>query len=493
MQELQPEDPTSIGPYRLSARLGEGGMGQVFLAVSRSGRRLAVKVIRPQIAADPGFRERFRREVAAARTIGGFWTAPIVDADPEGAVPWVASDYIDAPDLAVLVRGRGALPEPEVRSLAAGLAEALEAVHRAGLVHRDLKPSNILVTGTGPRVIDFGISKAVEGATALTGTGLVVGTPGYMSPEQASGKHVGPPSDVFALGAVLVYAATGRAPFGEGSAPALLYRVVHDRPALDGVPPGLRGLVAACLEKAPQRRPSASRILDLLSPGTATPEPRPRPRAVDRAAAAARVPKTAKAPDPARVPKAAALQTVVVSSGLLETPSRRENTGGCLAGAGALAAVPGAILLAFFVPWPTTALTAAIGALVFLLAGAVLSGVPPLRRTVVLTADHLHCRFQDRRWSLRWPDVTHVTIRPEKAGSREGRRWQLAATVRPRAGLAVPVGFTGKSERDGLMRLDFDASEDPRPALRRLDEGLRRYAGVRYSPDPALTAYLNGS
>ncbi|MFJ4218044.1 serine/threonine-protein kinase, partial [Streptomyces hydrogenans] len=179
MHDLQPEDPVSIGPYRLSARLGEGGMGQVFLAVSRSGRRLAVKVVRPQIAADPGFRERFRREVAAARTVGGFWTAPIVDADPDGPVPWVASDYIDAPDLARLVRERGPLPEAAVRSLAAGLAEALEAVHRAGLVHRDLKPSNILVTDDGPRVIDFGISKAVEGATALTDTGLVVGTPGF--------------------------------------------------------------------------------------------------------------------------------------------------------------------------------------------------------------------------------------------------------------------------------------------------------------------------
>ncbi|MFB7343516.1 serine/threonine-protein kinase [Streptomyces hydrogenans] len=211
-------------------------MGQVFLGVSRSGRKLAVKVIRPQIAADPGFRERFRREVAAARTVGGFWTAPIVDADPDGPVPRVAGDYIDAPDLALLVNDRGPLPEPELVSPAVGLAEAPEAVHRAGLVHRNLKPSNILVTGDGPRVIDFGIAKAAESATALTGTGLVIGTPGFMGPEQATGGPVGPPSDVFALGAVLVYAATGKGPFGEGSVPALLYRVVHDHPTLDGVP-----------------------------------------------------------------------------------------------------------------------------------------------------------------------------------------------------------------------------------------------------------------
>ncbi|MFB7360700.1 serine/threonine-protein kinase [Streptomyces hydrogenans] len=192
---LRPEEPESIGPYRLSARLGEGGMGQAFLGVSRSGRKLAVKVIRPQIAADPGLRERFRREVAAARTVGGFWTAPIVDADPDGPVPWVAGEYIDAPDLAVLVNDRGPLPEPELVSLAVGLAEALEAVHRAGLVHRDLKPSNILVTGDGPRVIDFGIAKAAESATALTGTGLVIGTPGFMSPEQPTGGPVGPPPE----------------------------------------------------------------------------------------------------------------------------------------------------------------------------------------------------------------------------------------------------------------------------------------------------------
>ncbi|MFD4374430.1 serine/threonine-protein kinase [Streptomyces sp. NPDC058486] len=491
MQELQPDDPASIGPYRLSARLGEGGMGQVFLAESRSGRRLAVKVIRPQIAADPGFRERFRREVAAARTVGGFWTAPIVDADPEGLVPWVASDYIDAPDLAVLVRDRGPLPEPELRSLAAGLAEALEAVHRAGLVHRDLKPSNILVTGTGPRVIDFGISKAAEGATALTDTGLVVGTPGYMSPEQATGEPVGPPTDVFALGAVLTYAATARAPFGEGPAPALLYRVVHDAPDLDRVPPSLRPLIAACLEKTPQRRPSASRVLDLLSPDTPAPAPAPapapeaRPRTADRA-----VPETARFPATAQAPRTEGLwETVEVSAGLLDAPSRRTESGGCLGIFGGLALVPGAIVLAFFAPWPATAVTAAIGLLAFVLGVVVTNGAPPVRRTVQLTALHLHCRFQDRRWSSPWPDVAHVTVRPTREGARGERHWQLVATLQE--GMTAPAGFARKGERQGAMGLDFDASEDPRPALRRLDETLHRFAGTRYSPDPALTAYLD--
>ncbi|MFE1229585.1 protein kinase [Streptomyces sp. NPDC058745] len=273
MQDLTPEDPAAIGPYRLTARLGEGGMGQVFLGESVSGRRVAVKVVRPHLATDPGFRHRFRREIEAARTVGGFWTAPVVDADPEAAMPWVASAYIEAPDLGQLVVDEGPLPEGELRRLAAGLAEALEAVHRAGLVHRDLKPSNVLVTGDGPRVIDFGISKALEGATALTGTGLVVGTPGFMSPEQATGAKVGAASDLFSLGAVLAFAATGAGPFGAGSVPALLYRVVHDAPQLDGVPETLRGLVTLCLAKEPERRPTAAELLELLSAGGAMARP----------------------------------------------------------------------------------------------------------------------------------------------------------------------------------------------------------------------------
>ncbi|MEU9857678.1 serine/threonine-protein kinase [Streptomyces sp. NPDC047974] len=469
MQDLQPDDPDVIGPYRLSARLGEGGMGQVFLAVSRSGRRLAVKVIRPQIAADPGFRERFRREVAAARSVGGFWTAPLVDADPDGPVPWVASDYIDAPDLAALVRDRGRLPEPELRALAAGLAEALEAVHRAGLVHRDLKPSNILVTEDGPRVIDFGISKAVEGATALTDTGLVVGTPGFMSPEQATAGPVAPSSDVFSLGAVLAYAATGRAPFGEGPAPALLYRVVHDEPDLDGVPPSLYALVAECLEKSPERRPSASRVLDLLG---AEPSAAPRPPVT-------RVP----------APPAPRTEAVEVTAGLLDRPTRRTENGGCLAILGIVSPSVG-VPLGMILSLPVVTLATALLGLAALVTGVVVSGGQPLvRHTVQLTADHLHCRVRDRRWSSPWADVSRVTVRPTKPGARGERRWQLAAVLRE--GVSVPKDFSGKGRHEAVMALHFDASEDPGPALRRLDAGLRRHAGHRYAPDTGLTAFLD--
>ncbi|MFF9339844.1 serine/threonine-protein kinase [Streptomyces sp. NPDC014773] len=473
MHDLQPEDPASIGPYRLSARLGEGGMGQVFLAVSRSGRRLAVKVIRPQIAADPGFRERFRREVSAARTVGGFWTAPIVDADPDGPVPWVASDYIDAPDLAELVRDRGPLPEAAVRSLAAGLAEALEAVHRAGLVHRDLKPSNILVTGDGPRVIDFGISKAVEGATALTDTGLVVGTPGFMSPEQAMGEPVAPSSDVFSLGAVLAFAATGRAPFGEGPVPALLYRVVHDEPDLDGVPPGLCPLVADCLDKSPDLRPTPSGVLNVLLGPAAAPRPAP-PRSHADA-----------------VPRGdgAAGRIVEVTAGIVEKPTRRSERGGCLAMLGIAAPCVG-VPLGLVLSLPVVTATAALLGLAAFVAGVVLTGGQPLvRHTVQLTTDHLHCRAHDRRWSSPWADVSRVTVRCTRPGARGERRWQLAVFLH--AGVPVPKGFSGKGGREAVMALHFDPSEDPAPALRHLDAGLRRFAGERYAPDAVLTAFLD--
>ncbi|MFF9624780.1 serine/threonine-protein kinase [Streptomyces griseosporeus] len=239
MRELAPEDPQRLGPIELTARLGEGGMGQVYLGLSPGGRRVAVKTVRAEIAADPRFRERFRREVEAAQRVGGFWTATVVEADPDADVPWVASDYIDAPDMAQRVSREGPLTERDARRLAIGLAEALWSIHRAGLVHRDLKPSNVLVTHDGPRLIDFGIAKAVEGAPALTSTGHVIGTPGFMSPEQAGGERVGELSDIFPFGSNFVYATTGVGPFGEGSAPALLYRVVHDEPRLDAMPTGL--------------------------------------------------------------------------------------------------------------------------------------------------------------------------------------------------------------------------------------------------------------
>src|SRR5215469_16089906 len=212
--ELQPEDPQTIGPYRLVGQLGQGGMGRVFLGVSPGGRPVAVKAIRAELAADPQFRMRFGREVAAARRVSGVFTATVVDADIDGPVAWMATAYVPGPSLAEAVDSYGPLPRASLLALAAGLAESLNAIHAAGLVHRDLKPSNVLLAEDGPRVIDFGISRAVESATSLTQTGLVIGSPGFMSPEQAVGADVGPPSDIFSLGAVLAFAATGEGPFG---------------------------------------------------------------------------------------------------------------------------------------------------------------------------------------------------------------------------------------------------------------------------------------
>ena len=259
-EPLSAEDPVVVGPYRLRARLGAGGMGQVYLGESGSGRRVAVKLVRAEIAKDPGFRRRFRREVELAMKAGGFWTAPVVDADPDAPTPWVASQYVPGPSLAEQVAAHGPLDEAALRQLAAGLAEALQAFHRIGLVHRDLKPSNVLLLDDGPRVIDFGISKALEddSGTALTVTGTVLGTPAYMSPEQAVGREVGEPSDIFSLGSVLTFAATGRGPFGDGSTHALLFRVVHEPPVLSGVPSGVRPLISACLTKEAAERPRAA-------------------------------------------------------------------------------------------------------------------------------------------------------------------------------------------------------------------------------------------
>ncbi|MFG2333357.1 PQQ-binding-like beta-propeller repeat protein [Streptomyces sp. NPDC048604] len=257
----------SIGPYRVIRELGAGGMGRVYLAASRSGRAVAVKVVRPELAADPGFRRRFRAEVDAARAVGGVFTAPVVDADPDGPQPWLATAYIPGPSLTAAVGAHGPMPEPTLRVLGAGLAEALAAVHRAGLIHRDLKPSNILLAADGPRVIDFGISRAVDG-TVLTADGQIIGSPGYMSPEQTTGAELTPAGDVFSLGAVLAFAATGEPPFGTGQLHALLYRTAHEPPRLDGVPPALYGLVAACLDKDPARRPSVPELQVWLRPRT---------------------------------------------------------------------------------------------------------------------------------------------------------------------------------------------------------------------------------
>ncbi|MCQ4201681.1 PQQ-binding-like beta-propeller repeat protein [Streptomyces coelicoflavus] len=266
METLQSDDPQELGSYRLLRRLGAGGMGRVYLARSPGGRTVAVKVVRPDLAADHDFRERFRHEVEIAKAVSGRFTAPVVDADPDAPLPWLATSYVLGPDLTDVVGAHGALPERTVRALAAGLAAALQDIHAAGLMHRDLKPSNVLLAADGPRLIDFGIARAVDGSR-MTQTGVVVGSPGYMSPEQAVGKDVGVAGDVFSLGSVLAFAATGRGAFGDGttSHAGLLYQVVHGEADLTGVPPSLLGLVRACLMKDPTQRPAPGEIVTALA------------------------------------------------------------------------------------------------------------------------------------------------------------------------------------------------------------------------------------
>ena len=265
-QELRPQDPRLVGPYWIVGRLGSGGMGQVFLGRSPGGRLVAVKVVRAELAEQAEFRSRFAREVAAARTVSGLFTASVVDADIAAPTPWLATAYVPGPSLADTVASHGPLPASSVRALAAGLAEGLGAIHAAGIVHRDLKPSNVLLAEDGPRIIDFGIARAVE-ATVLTGTGVVFGSAAFMSPEQARGNRVGPPSDVFSLGAVLAFAATGQGPFGSGSGPTLMYRVVFAPPDINGLPADLRPLVERCLAKDPGQRPTTQQFLAELNTG----------------------------------------------------------------------------------------------------------------------------------------------------------------------------------------------------------------------------------
>ncbi|MDT0341814.1 serine/threonine-protein kinase [Streptomyces litchfieldiae] len=273
MEALTPQDPPRIGPYRLIGRLGEGGMGVVYLARSDRGRMVAVKTIIGELAREPDFRRRFDREITAARRVGGQWTAPVFDADPEAEPPWVATRYIPGFSLFELVNRYGPLPERSLLLLAGGMAQALKAIHEAGVLHRDLKPSNVLVTFDGPRVIDFGIARALDPAPGegITRTGTTIGSPGFMSPEQVRGERLTPASDVFGLGSLLAYAATGRTPFGAvDSAPHLLtYRIVEEPPDLDGVPEKLRTLISGCLAKDPARRTPVAELLNHPAPGDA--------------------------------------------------------------------------------------------------------------------------------------------------------------------------------------------------------------------------------
>ncbi|WP_328861267.1 serine/threonine-protein kinase [Streptomyces sp. NBC_00306] len=267
MDQLAPGDPQHIGEYRLLARLGAGGMGQVYLARNDRGRTVAVKLVRQELAEQEEFRARFRQEVRAALRVGGQWTAPVLDADTEAPVPWVATGYVAGPSLhSVVSGGHGPLPVRSVRILASGLAHALRSIHGADLIHRDLKPSNILITIDGPRVIDFGIARALETVTdgGLTRTGALVGSPGFMAPEQVRGDRVTAACDIFCLGAVLAFTATGRLPFGsaDSGVHALMFRIAQEEPDLEGLPEDLDELIRACLNKDPEARPGLDEILE---------------------------------------------------------------------------------------------------------------------------------------------------------------------------------------------------------------------------------------
>ena len=349
MESLRATDPRQVGAYRLLGRLGAGGMGEVFLGESPGHRKVAVKLLRTEHAQDPQFRQRFAREVAAAKMVGGFHTAPVVDADPDGDPPWLVTAYISGPSLADAVKRSGPLDPEAVRLLGAALAEGLAAIHACGLVHRDLKPGNIILADDGPRIIDFGVARTPD-ASDLTSTGILVGTVSYMSPEQVSGERVDARSDVFSLGSVLAYAATGRSPFEAPTMPAIASRIVGGAPDTEGIAVPLRDTIAACLAKDPAARPTLDAVTASLT-GAAHPDtyvPPPQTRYAERVVAPAPVTyptvPAAAIPAPTELPRrsrgapagAAALSAaaVIVAAGVGVAAYLLTSGGGNNAGAG---------------------------------------------------------------------------------------------------------------------------------------------------------------
>ena len=260
---LRPDDPIRIGHYRLTARLGSGGMGVVYLGVAWDGNQVAVKVLRPELAGDQEFRRRFGREVAALVRVKGMCTVRVIEADSQSPTPFVVTEYAQGPSLSEHIDKYGSVDPDMLYALATGLAEALTVIHAAGIMHRDLKPSNIILTDAGPKVIDFGIARRQD-TTAMTKTGMMVGSMGFMAPEQISG-HPGPAADIFAWGVTVAYAASGRSPFGAGNSHSILYRIMYGDPDIAAVPDSLRPLVEAALAKDPQTRPTAQQLLDRLT------------------------------------------------------------------------------------------------------------------------------------------------------------------------------------------------------------------------------------
>ncbi|MFI6943778.1 serine/threonine-protein kinase [Streptomyces sp. NPDC050418] len=297
---LEGDDPQAVAGYRISARLGAGGMGKVYLSYTPGGRPVAIKVIRPELSEDAEFRRRFKQEVQSAQRVQGLYTAPVIDSDADGANPWLATAYVPGPALSAAVVEHGKLPVDTVLLLVAGIAEALHVIHGAGIVHRDLKPSNVLLAADGPRVIDFGIARAAD-ATSLTGSGVTIGTPSFMAPEQAAGRPCTPATDVFALGQVAAFAAIGKPAFGEGTSHGVLYRIVHEEPDLTGLPESLRELVTRCLAKDPAARPSVMEVIALCQAANAETVLR-RPEDWLPTAVAADITQRAAAPAPVQTP-----------------------------------------------------------------------------------------------------------------------------------------------------------------------------------------------
>jgi hypothetical protein len=309
MQPLTSDDPAAIGGYRLEARLGSGGMGRVYLAFTPAGRPVALKVVRSDLGDDQDFRIRFEQEIQAARQVRGLYTAELIDADPAATPPWLVTAYVPGPSVEEVIDRDGPMPEAMVFRLIAGVAEALQAIHAAGVIHRDLKPSNVLLAQDGPRVIDFGIARALA-ATPMTRTGATMGSPDYMSPELILNRPVTPAIDVFALGSLSAFAAVGRLPFGRGHITEVAHRVVHDPPDLAGCPAGLVTLIEACLQKEPQARPAPGQIIEFCVARSAllgdSSPPRPAPAAVPTGSAPApgawsAGSATVRLPDPARL------------------------------------------------------------------------------------------------------------------------------------------------------------------------------------------------
>ncbi|MFH9070960.1 serine/threonine-protein kinase [Streptomyces alboflavus] len=438
-----------IGAYVIVRELGSGGMGSVYLGRSRAGRAVALKVIRAEYAADPEFRRRFREEVAAARKVGGFHTAAVVDADPDAPQPWMASAYIEGPTLAEEIARRGPLDERRLWALAAALAEALQAVHACGLVHRDLKPGNIVLAVDGPRVLDFGIARAAE-ATRVTVGQMAVGTPGFIAPEQAQGHEVTGACDVFALGAVLVAAAGGSA-FGQGQAYGLLYRAVHEEADVSALPGALRPLAAACLRKEPHRRPTPEQVLvlcadhlDMTAPEPAEPtQPRPTPSEPVR---------TRPAPPPPRPRRAAAHpprpEAAPDTGQIAPYPRSRRSRALLLLRVVLLTLALAAIAWRGDVIHASEGLRVIAGVLAFLMVLVVL-GTVTLSDGLVLNDLGIGIASPRSVAVLRWSEVVSVEL------GRKARHTVL--TVRMPEGHRLPVSFTKpwwvRRYKDGTFRI----------------------------------------